>query len=197
MGKYVADDSQIVQKQKIVADGHIMGGPVVWNRPASAGGALLYHSGETDVLRAFAFDGRRIGANAIATSKESNWGHPGAMLSLSANGTTPGTGIIWSYARGPNTGEEGVHTIMPGILRAYDAGDVNRLLWTSQMNLRRDDAGLFGKFSVPTVANGNVYVGTWSNQVVAYGLLPTTPALLMNVQPARDCGSRRGRRLQD
>ena len=47
LGKLVANDTQIVQK--IVANGRIMGGPVFWNRPAAAGGALLYHSAGNDV----------------------------------------------------------------------------------------------------------------------------------------------------
>ena len=187
MGKLAAGDTQIVQKQQIVSSGHIMGGPVFWNAPAAAGGPMLYHSGESDVLRAFSFDGRRISATAVMTSREYNSGHPGAILSLSANGTKTGTGIIWSYARAqsiPWVG--GIHEIMPGILRAYDAENVSRLLWTNQLNSRRDDAGLFAKFSVPSVANGKVYLSTWSNQVVVYGLLPTGPDFLLTAQPARN-----------
>ena len=184
LGKLVADDTQIVQKQTI---GRIWGGPVFWNRPASAGGPLLYHSGGNDVLRAYSFDGQHISANAVATSAESNAGQPGGVLSLSANGTKAGTGIIWSYARAQTIpGGFGLWDMMPGILRAYDADNVSRLLWTNQMNPRRDDAGLFGKFVVPTVANGKVYLGTWSNQVVAYGLLPTNADFRLTVTPARN-----------
>jgi hypothetical protein len=187
MGKSAIGDAQIVQKQKIVQDGHIMGGPVVWNRPSSAGGALLYHSGENDVLRAFPFDGRKIGASAVATSLEVNSGHPGGILTLSANASLPGSGIVWSHARAQSIPwGGGAQEILPGILRAYDASNVRRLLWSNQLNPRRDDAGLFAKFSVPTVANGKVYFPTWSNQLVVYGLLPTGPDFLLKVVPARN-----------
>ena len=68
----------------------------------------------------------------------------------------------------------------------YPSCSISRLLWTNQLNSRRDDAGLFGKFGVPSVANGKVYLGTWSNQVVVYGLLPTGPDFLLTAQPARN-----------
>jgi hypothetical protein len=185
LGKLVANDTQIVQK--IVANGRIMGGPVFWNRPAAAGGALLYHSAGNDVLRAYSFDGQHISASAVATSAELNPGQPGGVLSLSANGTKAGTGIVWSYARAQTIpGGFGLWDMMPGILRAYDAGNASRLLWTNQMNPRRDDAGLFGKFVVPTVANGKVYLGTWSNQVVVYGRLSTNADFRLTVTPARN-----------
>jgi hypothetical protein len=105
---------------------------------------------------------------------------------LSANGQQAGSGIVWSYARAPANGAVGgVTEIMPGILRAYDASNVNHLLCTSQQNIARDDAGLFGKFSVPTVVNGTVYLGTNSNQVVVYGLLPTGPSFTLKAYPPR------------
>ena len=150
LGKLVANDTQIIQKQKIVANGRISGGPVLWNRAAAAGGPLLYNSGANDVLRAYAFDGQRISASSVAASAELNSGNPGAILALSANGTTAETGIVWSYSSSVNipvAGGGGNTDVMPGILRAYDADNVNRLLWTNQMNPRRDDAGLFGSTS--------------------------------------------------
>jgi len=40
------------------------------------------------------------------------------------------------------------------------------------MNEARDDMGNFAKFCPPTIANGKVYLSTFSNQLVVYGLLP-------------------------
>ena len=41
---------------------------------------------------------------------------------------------------------------------------------TSHQNISRDGAGTYAKFSAPTIANGHVYLPTFSNQVVVYGL---------------------------
>jgi methionine-rich copper-binding protein CopC len=59
----------------------------------------------------------------------------------------------------------------PGVLHAYDAGNVSTELWNSTMNPARDNFGNFAKFVPPLVANGKVYVATFSNQVAVYGLL--------------------------
>src|SRR5262249_31843434 len=137
--------------QKIVASGHIMSGPVYWPRTAAAGGSLVFNSGENDVLRAFSFNGTNISSSSVAAAAEVNQGHPGGITALSANGQQAGSGILWQYARSVNhPSVEGVPEILPGILRAYDASNVANLLWTNYQNMARDEAGLFGKFAVPT-----------------------------------------------
>jgi hypothetical protein len=45
-------------------------------------------------------------------------------------------------------------------------------LWNSDQNAARDGAGNIAKFAQPVVANGKVFVPTFSNQLVVYGLLP-------------------------
>ena len=96
-------------------------------------------------------------------------GESGAVLSVSSNGSQDGTGIVWaSYAF---TGDAN-HTVSPGILRAFDAADITKELWNNRQNAGRDLAGTYAKFSSPTIANGHVYLATFSNRVVAYGLLP-------------------------
>jgi hypothetical protein len=92
---------------------------------------------------------------------------PGGMLSLSANGNTAGTGILWASHPVRNANNE----IVPGILRAYDASDLTKELWNSKMNVQRDDVGNFAKFCPPTIANGRVYMATFSDVVHVYGLL--------------------------
>jgi uncharacterized protein (TIGR03437 family) len=57
----------------------------------------------------------------------------------------------------------------PGVLRAFDAGDLSRELWNSGAD-PADALPSFAKFATPTVANGLVYVPTFSDQVVVYGL---------------------------
>src|SRR3989440_5377006 len=98
---------------------------------------------------------------------------PGGMLSVSANGSTAGTGILWAMV--PLNGTTTAST-PPGILRAFDASDVSKELWDSQQNATRDAVGNVAKFTPPTIANGKVYLATRSGYLDVYGLLPTTGA---------------------
>ncbi len=94
-------------------------------------------------------------------------GHSGAVLSVSSNGSADGTGIVWaSYA----VSGDAEHDVSQGVLRAFDANDVTRQLWSSLQNPARDGVGNYAKFASPTIANGRVYLPTFSNQVVVYGL---------------------------
>jgi hypothetical protein len=80
--------------------------------------------------------------------------------SISANNLT--NGIYWLMH---NTGE----------LIAFDATNLNTVLWTSGQNGGRDSPGSATKFAPPTIANGMVYIGN-STALVGYGLLNgTTP----------------------
>ena len=94
-------------------------------------------------------------------------GHSGAMLSGSSDGTKAGTAILWATYAFSGDAE---HDVSIGILRAFDATDLTRELWNSRQNLSRDGAGMYAKFAAPTIANGHVYLPTFSNQVVVYGL---------------------------
>jgi titin len=71
-------------------------------------------------------------------------------------------------------------------LHAYDATDVSRELWNSNQNQARDGLGQFAKFGQPIIADGKVFVPTFSNAVVAYGLLGTPPAAPSNLNFAID-----------
>jgi hypothetical protein len=157
--------------------GHIMGGPTYWPR---AGGGLMFNWSENAQLRAYAMD---VGApqpfsSPVAMGPDFQAGHPGGILAISANGAKRGSGIVWaSTYDADGTWELGLgitgalHNVVHGTLRAYAADDVGRRLWTSDDNAGRDGLGSFAKFNPPTVANGRVYMATFSNEVVAYGLL--------------------------
>jgi len=95
-------------------------------------------------------------------------GHSGAVLSVSSNGSADGSGIVWaSYA----VSGDAEHDVSQGVLRAFDASNITRQLWSSLQNAARDGVGNYAKFASPTVANGRVYLPTFSNQIVVYGLL--------------------------
>src|SRR5213076_3379710 len=57
----------------------------------------------------------------------------------------------------------------------YDADNLQNELWNSYTARDRDDFGNYAKFTPPTIANGKVYVPTFSNRVSVYGLSPAAP----------------------
>ncbi|PYR98638.1 MAG: hypothetical protein DMG16_20325, partial [Acidobacteria bacterium] len=178
LGHMQTGNSQIPQIVHAAA-GHIHGSPVYWNSPSL--GPLIYLWGETDYLKAFRFNGATLAASPIMTSMVAAApGMPGGILSVSANGTTPGSGIVWASL--PLTGDA-EDAIVPGILRAFDAGDLTKELWNSTLNLSRDDVGNFGKFSPPTIANGKVYMASFSNRLNVYGFLNANSDFVLQTTP--------------
>ena len=96
------------------------------------------------------------------------FGFPGATPVISANGAN--NGIVWALQillarQAVSNG--------PPVLHAYLAADVSKELYNSTQNPSGQDSppGLSVKFSVPTVINGKVYVGTQTHLSV-FGLLP-------------------------
>ena len=77
-------------------------------------------------------------------------------------------------------------TDVPAILYAYDATNLTNLLYSSDQNSARDNAGRGLNFITPIVANGKVYVATTS-QVTVYGVLASSndlpPQAVLSVTP--------------
>jgi hypothetical protein len=131
-------------------------------------GEFVYIWSENDQLRAFPFD---RGSNTLTEANEITGmsgpqGQNGAMISVSSNGTTAGSGIVWaSYS----ANADAEHTVGQGILRAFDGSDVTKELWNSSQTAS-DMPGNYAKFAAPTIANGHVYLATFSGKVVVYGI---------------------------
>jgi hypothetical protein len=124
----------------------------------------LYQGVVGGPLQAFAFDSQSgINMfNTTATSKSMNYAFPSPTPSISASGAT--NGILWSLDNStyctPNN--NGAVPCGPAVLHAYDATNLANELWNSN-TVGSDAAGFAVKFTVPTVANGKVYVGTRGN----------------------------------
>lgn len=168
MGGYQAASNQIQQTITLGNNANLHCQAAYYKGSTSE---FVYVWSENDVLRAFPFDrntGRLDEGRVITFNNGGPRGQSGAVLSVSSNGSEDGTGILWaSYAFTGDAQSE----VTPGILRAFDANDITKELWNNRQNVTRDGAGNYAKFSAPTIANGHVYLPTFSRQVVVYGLL--------------------------
>ncbi len=120
----------------------------------------VYYMGRGDYLKSFALVNGQLSTNPTKSSEVYNY--PGATPSISASGNTQG--IVWTID------SEAYGTSGAAILQAHNASNVATTLYSSSTNSSRDNPGPAVKFSVPTVVNGKVYVGT-GTQVSIYGLL--------------------------
>jgi uncharacterized protein (TIGR03437 family) len=135
--------------------------------PATSG-SIVYVLEQGSVLRAFQMSNGVFETTPFAeTTTTFDMPQPYDGIAISSNGGDPSTGVIWmtagDYSEAP----------VPASLHAFDPMTLQEL-WNSDTVPSRDYLGLFAKFAVPTVANGKVFVPTFSNQLAIYGLLPAT-----------------------
>jgi hypothetical protein len=155
MGKFNStDNSQIVQTISVSTHG-IFGLPAFWENN-------IYFLPVSDVLKAYQLSGGLL--STVPTPQASTaFGFPGASPVISANGSTDG--IVWVLDN------RAFAASGPAVLYVYDATNVSRELYDSTQAGSRDQSGPAVKFTVPTVANGRVYVGG-QGQLTVFGLLP-------------------------
>jgi hypothetical protein len=169
----VTNNSNILQLIDVNAyytagERHIHGSPVYYK--SDLGKEFIYAWAEGGLIKQFPFirsTMRFDTLNKIVGNTALPPGMPGSMISISSNGSAAGTGIIW--ATHPIHGDAN-HAVVPGELQAFDATDVTHELWNSNMSAIRDSVGKFAKYCPPTIANGKVYLSTFSNKLHVYGL---------------------------
>lgn len=185
LGHRSTNDMNIVQEfdnsNPQGSNDQIKGGPIYWNRDNSGVGPWMYvWSDGCNSLNAYHFNGSTFDTPPVSQSTVlSPCGSSGGVLALSANGSTPGSGIVWASIPVSGDANSGIH---PGMLRAFDADNLNTELWNSNQDQSgRDSAGNWPKFSPPTVVNGRVYLGSFpgdgvsNTHVNVYGLLVPPP----------------------
>ena len=149
---HAADDSNAVQV--VPAGAQSFGAPAYWN------GHVFYFL-MNDYLRDYALQNGRLSAQPVAKSN-TNINDPGTPA-ISANGAK--NGIVWIVSTKVWNGPD-----QPAVLFAYDAADVSRELYNSTQNPTRDGAGYALRFTIPTIADGRVYVPT-KRRIDVFGLL--------------------------
>jgi hypothetical protein len=156
MGKYQRGaDTHAVQTITGVGNG-AFGAPSYWN-------GHVFYFGSNDVLKDFALSTGKLSATPVRRGTFS-FKDPGGIPVISANGAKDG--IVWVVITKGWRDRSGFGF---GILQAYDAADISRMIYSSATNLGRDAAGPVLRFTMPTVAGGRVYIGMRSALYV-YGL---------------------------
>lgn len=153
LGKWQPDDNSNAV-QTFPTEGNGLASPLFWN-------STLYYAGGRGYLSAYEYDDRnqrfepnpKAYFNYVLDSR-------GSTPSLSANGTSDA--ILWmvtDFADGKRA-----------VLHAFSPANIAVELYSSAMLPERDAPGPGVKFTVPTIADGMVFVGS-QNQVDIYGLL--------------------------
>ena len=163
MGGFNATTDQMVQELP-TAVGGMFSTPAYWQGTLPGVGLqnMIYTIGGADQPKMFVISNGLIQTPPEAASVNYTFGYPGGSPVISANGATGG--ILWALETSQwNTGG-------PSILYAFDATNLATELYDSN-KFSADHPGLAVKFTVPTVANGSVYVGTQARLAV-FGLFP-------------------------
>jgi hypothetical protein len=108
------------------------------------------------------------------TSSTHSYGFPGSTPSVSAAGTQ--NGIVWTLDTHSYCTRQSA-ACGPAVLYAHDATNLSKELWNSSL-IAADAAGYAVKFTVPTIANGRVYVGTRGNNTGGAAGSTSTPGEL-------------------
>lgn len=147
-------------------------------------GTFLYEHDWNGFLKAYPVTSTAITQTPAATG---TWNGDSLYQGMAVSSNGSADGIVWE-----TTGDHSQAGV-PGTLHAWNASDLTAL-WDSTLNAA-DVLGSFPKFVAPLVANGRVYVPTFSNQLVIYGLQSSGVGNLLAPQVASVLNS--GSLIQD
>jgi len=149
MGKFHSKTNDVVQ-QLHTKSGY-WSSPAYWQQN-------IYYAGSQDYLSMYSITNGLLSTSPVSRSAIK---FQSPTPSVSSNGSNGG--IVWALESHPTT--------KAAVLYAYDATNLSAELYNSnQAAKNRDMPGHGTKFSVPTIANGKVYIAT-QTELDAYGLL--------------------------
>ena len=160
LGGYDGTYSKVLQR--VYSGGSLFTSGAYWNNNfyiAGVGAPLSTYTLTTSSTAPFTTSG----APASALSYAQGGGTPSVSSAATANG------IVWALdnVNYCTTGSPGCG---PAVLHAYDATNLATELWNSGTS-GTDNAGDAVKYTVPTIANGKVYLGTRGNNGTVPGEL--------------------------
>ncbi len=143
--------------QAIPTGGPILSTPLLWN-------TSVYLAPGNGYLVSYFLNSGTLSTTPSGLRSPEALGAQGATPVISSNGAA--NGILWLI---DSSGAQ-VTPGTPAILRAYDPDNLSNELYNSATAAAsRDQAGPAVKFTIPTVANGKVYIGT-QTELDVYGL---------------------------
>jgi chitodextrinase len=158
LGQFNASD--LGAKQIFAVGGGIFATPAFWQNS-------LYIAGTGTKLQAYSLNpATGVFTTTPASQSASTYSFPGATPSVSSSGAT--NGIIWAIDSHSYCTSQS-NSCGPAVLHAYDAANLATELWNSSQ-VAGDKAGNAVKFTVATVANGKVYIGTRGSDTTNGGI---------------------------
>ena len=165
MGHFnAANDNQIPQALRTAVTGQLFASPAYFN-------GTLYVVGNSDRLKSYAIANASIATPFLAQGSSSF--SQGTTPTISANGTS--NGVVWAL------NIDSFNSGGAAILRAYNATNVAQELYNSSQILSRDNPGPAVHFTLPSVANGHVYVpARFQVSVFGNAIFLATPVIAPN-----------------
>jgi len=152
MGKFNSQKNNVIETVRGSVKGYF-GSAAYWNQ-------TVYFSGLGDFLSQYAVSKGLLSTSPVFHAPT----RFGTTPAISANGSS--SAVVWAIQRIAPNGK-----VQPAVLHAYDASNVSRETYNTGQAGKRDLLGLGVTFSVPTIMNGKVYVGT-GGELDVLGLLP-------------------------
>jgi hypothetical protein len=146
--------------QKIVTGYHIFSTVAMWNDTIYLGPTSFTVTSPAPLI-SYALQTSTPASSFVQQAQSTaTFGFPGPSPAISATGTT--NGVVWAldnsqYCTNQSQG------CGPAVLHAYDATSLAELWNSSMAAAGADTAGNAVKFTVPSIANGKVYIGTRGN----------------------------------
>jgi hypothetical protein len=168
------NDTQIVQTVSGAISG-VFSTPAYFNQ-------RLYYQPVGDHLKVLSISAATLSTSALSQSP-GTIGFPGATPSISANGTN--NAIAWVL---DNSAVNSGTPSGPAVLHAFNAYNLAQELYNSSQAGSRDTASWAVKTSVPTIANGKVYVGGASAVSVYGAFVFTNTFITITAQPTNTVG---------